>query len=64
MFFGQFAVFAAYGLAAHVRGTGQLSVSETVTTLSIYTRDQLHAPTASNLMIVLCGPECNMEELL
>lgn len=34
-FLGQFAVFAAYGIAAHVRGTGGLSVSETATTLSL-----------------------------
>ena len=35
IFFGQFAVFAAYGIAARIQGTGQLSVSETVTTLSL-----------------------------
>jgi ABC-type multidrug transport system fused ATPase/permease subunit len=35
MFLGQFAVFAAYGIAAHIRGTGSLSISQTVTTLSL-----------------------------
>lgn len=35
MFLGQFAVFAAYGIAADIRGTGELSVSETVTTISL-----------------------------
>jgi len=35
MFLGQFAVFAAYGIATRIHGTGELSVSETVTTISL-----------------------------
>jgi ABC-type multidrug transport system fused ATPase/permease subunit len=35
VFLGQFAIFAAYGIAAHLRGTGGLSVSEAVTALSL-----------------------------
>ncbi|KAG4437467.1 hypothetical protein IFR05_007049 [Cadophora sp. M221] len=35
MFLGQFAVFTAYGIYIHIRGTGDLSVSDTVTSLSL-----------------------------
>ncbi|KAH8646856.1 putative ABC transporter [Xylariales sp. PMI_506] len=35
MILGQFAVFVAYGISAHVHGTAGLSVAETVTALSL-----------------------------
>lgn len=35
MFLGQFVVFAAYGIAVHIKGTEGLSVSKTITTLSL-----------------------------